>query len=292
MRVLKSDIYRNDVLLIDGERIPSRLWLGTSLYPSPEVMKRSLQAAWPGFVTASVRRQTARQAADNGHWEFIEGWLEKSGSLLLPNTAGCHSAREAILMANMTRELFNTRWIKLEVIGDDYSLQPHPFELLEAARELVKQGFRVLPYCTEDLVLCEKLLEVGCPAVMPWGAPIGTGRGLQNIEGLKALRQRLPQAVIVIDAGIGRPSQAMAAMEMGFDAVLLNTAVARAEDPAAMASAFAAAVNAGRLAWLAGIMSEREQASPSTPIPGLPFWHQDCTKITDQKRQQAGDQND
>ena len=272
--MIMSDLDQNDVLEIAGERIPSRLWLGTSLYPSPEIMRQSLQAAVPGFVTASARRQTARQAQDNGHWEYIEDWLHRSGSLLLPNTAGCHSAREAILMANMTRELFDTAWIKLEVIGDDYSLQPHPFELLDAARELVSQGFRVLPYCTEDLVLCEKLLEAGCPAVMPWGAPIGTGRGLQNIQGLKTLRQRLPDAVIVIDAGMGRPSQAMQAMEMGFDAVLLNTAVARADDPVAMATAFAAAVSAGRLAWKAGMMAEREQASPSTPVPGLPFWHQ------------------
>nr|WP_221798477.1 thiazole synthase [Oceanobacter mangrovi] len=264
-----------DNLVIDGEVIPGRLWLGTSLYPSPSIMGQSLQAAGPGFVTVSVRRQTACQIEDNGHWQLIDDWLQQSGSILLPNTAGCHSASEAILLANMARELFGSRWIKLEVIGEDYSLQPDPFELLVAARELVAQGFRVLPYCTEDLVLCQKLLDAGCPAVMPWGAPIGTGRGLQNLQGLKTLRERLPEAVMVIDAGLGKPSQAMQAMELGFDAVLLNTAVARALDPVQMASAFAAAVNGGRQAWQAGLMIERQQAQASTPTLGLPFWHQD-----------------
>lgn len=265
----------DDPLVIAGQRIPGRLWLGTAMYPSPQVMGQALQAAGSGFVTASVRRQTARQVEDNGHWQLIDQWLQESGSLLLPNTAGCHSAREAILMANVARQLFDTRWIKLEVIGDDYSLQPHPFQLLEAARELIAQDFLVLPYCTEDLVLCQELLSIGCPAVMPWGAPIGTGRGLQNLQGLKTLRERLPDAVMIIDAGIGKPSQAMQAMELGFDGVLLNTAVARAHDPVQMAAAFAAAVQGGRQAWRAGLMAERQQAVASTPVLGMPFWHQD-----------------
>ncbi|WP_028292917.1 thiazole synthase [Oceanobacter kriegii] len=269
-----ADSTAQDALVIGGETIPGRLWLGTSMYPSPDIMGQSLQAAGPGFVTVSVRRQTARQVEDNGHWQLIDQWLKKSGSLLLPNTAGCHSASEAILMANMARQLFTTDWIKLEVIGDDYSLQPNAFELLSAAETLVQQGFKVLPYCTEDLVLCQKLLDVGCKAVMPWAAPIGTGRGLQNPHGLRMLRERLPDAVIVIDAGIGKPSQAMQAMEMGFDAVLMNTAVAKALDPVAMAGAFRNAVTGGRQAWQAGTMVEREQASASTPTLGMPFWHQ------------------
>lgn len=171
----------------------------------------------------------------------------------------------------MARELFSTPWIKLEVIGDEQTLQPHPFELVRAAEQLVKDGFNVLPYCTDDLILCRELLAVGCPAVMPWAAPIGTGKGLLNRYQLHNLRQRLPDAVLIIDAGIGKPSQAMEAMELGFDGVLLNTAVARAIDPVAMAQAFKAAVEGGRTAWQAGLMVERSAAAPSTPSWGLPF---------------------
>ncbi|WP_369857794.1 thiazole synthase [Candidatus Thalassolituus haligoni] len=257
-----------------GENIAGRLWLGSSLYPSPDVMAQAIRSASPGFVTVALRRQTARNIEDNGHWALLQEAVATTKARLLPNTAGCFSAKEAILMANLARELFATSWIKLEVMGDDYSLQPDPFELLDAARELVSQGFKVLPYCTEDLVLCQRLLDAGCVGVMPWGAPIGSGCGLQNLEGLKRLRQRLPQAFMVIDAGLGKPSQAMQAMELGFDAVLLNTAVAKAEQPVAMAAAFAAAVQGGRMAYDAGLMAERPQASPSTPPVGLPFWHQ------------------
>ncbi|MDO6681470.1 MULTISPECIES: thiazole synthase [unclassified Oceanobacter] len=256
------------------EDIAGRLWLGSSLYPSPDLMAEAITAASPGFVTVALRRQTARNIEDNGHWALLKETTSRTGARLLPNTAGCFTAREAILMATLARELFATSWIKLEVMGDDYTLQPDPFELLEAARELVSQGFKVLPYCTEDLVLCQRLLDAGCVGIMPWGAPIGSGCGLQNPEGLKRLRQRLPEAFMVIDAGLGKPSQAMQAMELGFDAVLLNTAVAQAEQPVAMASAFAAAVSGGRMAYEAGLMTERPQASPSTPLLGLPFWHQ------------------
>lgn len=263
-----------DSLSIAGETIPGRLWLGTSMYPSPTCMTQSLEAGQPGFVTVSARRQTAREMADNGHWALLQEWLEHNPARILPNTAGCSTAREAVLLANMTRALFDTNWIKLEVIGDDYTLQPDPFQLVEAAEELVSQGYNVLPYCTEDLVLCQRLLDLGCPAVMPWGAPIGTGRGLQNIPGLINLRERLPNAVMIIDAGIGRPSQAAHALELGFDAVLLNTAVAKSPDPVRMSAAFASAVSAGRMARQAGIMTERAQASASTPVIGMPFWHQ------------------
>ena len=262
------------LLVIDGEVIASRLWLGSSMYPSPDCMLQALEAGQPGFVTASARRQTARQLNDNGHWECLDQWLNQSDAKVLPNTAGCSTASEAVLLAQMTRELFQTDWIKLEVIGDDYTLQPDPFELLQAAQELNKQGFKVLPYCTEDLVLCQRLLDAGCPAVMPWGAPIGTGRGLQNLTGLMTLRERLHDAVIVIDAGLGRPSQAAQALELGFDAVLLNTAVAHSPDPVAMAKAFSAAVEAGRTAHRAGLITERVSAQASTPVLGMPFWHQ------------------
>ena len=174
----------------------------------------------------------------------------------------------------MSREIFNTQWIKLEVIGDDYNLQPCPFGLVEAATELVKRGFKVLPYCTDDLVLCLRLLDVGCQVLMPWGAPIGTGQGLLNRYALRTLRERIPNIPLIVDAGLGAPSQACEAMEMGFDGVLLNTAVAKAQQPPLMARAFAQAITAGRAAYEGGLMLKRQTASPSTPTIGQPFWHQ------------------
>jgi thiazole synthase len=173
----------------------------------------------------------------------------------------------------MSRELFATDWLKMEVIGDDYNLQPDPFALLEAAEQLIKKGFKVLPYCTDDLILCQRLLDVGCEVLMPWGSPIGTGLGLMNPYNLKTLRERLPTTPLIVDAGIGAPSQACAAMEMGFDAVLLNTAVATSQQPETMASAFAQSIKAGRSAYSAGLMESRQTASPSTPVVGQPFWH-------------------
>ena len=174
----------------------------------------------------------------------------------------------------MSREIFNTHWIKLEVIGDDYNLQPDPFELVDAAKTLINDGFAVFPYCTDDLVLCQKLLDVGCEVLMPWGAPIGTGRGLINPYALETLRQRLPNVPLIIDAGLGKPSHACQALEMGCTAVLLNTAVAKAHDPILMAAGFKQAVEAGRASFLAGAMPERQSAAPSTPVLGTPFWHQ------------------
>lgn len=267
-----------DPLIIADQTIASRLWVGTSMYPSPAVMDHALKTAEPGFVTVSLRRQTAQQVADNGHWQLLQAWMQQSSSKILPNTAGCHSANEAVLLAQMARELFKTDWIKLEVIGDDLTLQPHPTETLIAAKQLLDDGFKVLPYCTDDLVLCRELIDAGCPAVMPWGAPIGSGQGLLNPYQLKTLRERLADIVLVIDAGLGRPSQAMQAMEMGFDAVLLNTAIAKAHDPVAMAAAFAHAVTGGRQAYTAGLMQKRQMASASTPAVGLPFWQQNGVK--------------
>lgn len=258
-------------LAIAEQHFNSRLWLGSSLYPSPTVMLEAFAGARPGVVTLSLRRQTAGELQNNSYWQTLKIWAVNNNVQLLPNTAGCHSAKEAILLAHMARELFSTSWIKLEVIGDEQTLQPHPFELVRAAEQLVNDGFNVLPYCTDDLILCRELLAIGCPAVMPWAAPIGTGKGLLNRYQLQTLRQRLPDAVLIIDAGIGKPSQAMEAMELGFDGVLLNTAVARAIDPVAMAQAFKAAVEGGRIAWQAGLMVERSAAAPSTPSWGLPF---------------------
>jgi thiazole synthase len=187
---------------------------------------------------------------------------------VLPNTAGCKTAREAVTTAQMARELFDTPWVKLEVIGEDDSLQPDVFGLVEAARILCADGFQVFPYTTEDLVVAEKLLSVGCEVLMPWGAPIGSGRGLNNVYGLRSLRAHFPKVPLIVDAGIGLPSHAAQAMELGFDAILLNTAIAKAGDPVAMAGAFAAAIGAGRTAYQADDM-----AAPSTPVAGIPFWN-------------------
>jgi thiazole synthase len=193
----------------------------------------------------------------------------------MPNTAGCRTPREAITTAQMARELFGTDWIKLEVIGNDDTLQPDLFGLVEAATALSKDSFKVFPYTTEDLVAAERLLAAGCEVLMPWGAPIGTGRGLANRYALRSLRKYFANVPLIIDAGIGAPSHAAEAMEMGFDAVLLNTAVAAAADPVRMASAFAAAVDAGRTAYEAGLMETRDMAAPSTPVAGTPFFDLD-----------------
>ncbi|MEM9255558.1 MAG: thiazole synthase [Pseudomonadota bacterium] len=252
--------------------ITSRLFIGTALYPSPQIMVDAIRASAAEVVTVSLRRQAREAGAHNVFWENIR----ELGLQILPNTAGCHSVKEAVTTAHMARELFGTRWIKLEVIGDEYTLQPDPFGLLEATEELIAQDFEVFPYCTDDLVLCEKLIAAGCRILMPWGSPIGTGRGLINPYALKQLRQRFAGVTLVVDAGIGAPSHAAQAMELGYDAVLLNTAVARSPDPVRMAQGFAAAVEAGRCAFEAGIMPEKDLAQPSTPTLGTPFWQQNA----------------
>jgi thiazole synthase len=171
----------------------------------------------------------------------------------------------------MARELYDTPWLKLEVVGDEHTLQPDPFELLAATTQLVKDGFQIFPYCTDDLVSCRRLLDAGCELLMPWGAPIGSGQGLLNPWALRTLRERLPDTVLIIDAGIGAPSHAAQAMELGFDAVLLNSAVAQARDPVTMAGAFKHAVQAGRSAWRAGVMAPQDFAVASTPVGGEPL---------------------
>lgn len=257
-------------LTLYGKSFDSRFLLGTALYPSPQVMLDAIASSRTEIVTLGLRRQNPEHKDGEAIWQAIQG----TGCTLLPNTAGCKSAKEAINLAEMSREIFNTHWVKLEVIGDDYNLQPCPFGLVEAAAELIKRGFAVLPYCTDDLVLGQKLLDVGCEVLMPWGAPIGTGQGLLNRYALRTLRERLPHIPLIVDAGLGAPSQACEAMEMGFDGILLNTAVAKAQNPANMARAFAGAIDAGRAAYEAGLMVQRQTASPSTPTIGQPFWHQ------------------
>jgi thiazole synthase len=245
----------------------SRFFLGTAGYPSPQVLQEAIAASGTQVVTVGLKRQLASGAAPGDFYALIRA----SGARLLPNTAGCRSAREAVTLAQMARELFDTNWIKLEVVGDDYTLQPDPFELVDAARTLVKEGFEVFPYCTDDLVTCRRLLDVGCRILMPWGAPIGSGQGLLNPSALRTLRARLPDVPLVVDAGIGSPRDAVQAMELGYDAVLLNSAVAQAHDPVTMARAFKLAVEAGRLAYEAGVMARQEMAVPTTPVTGRPF---------------------
>lgn len=253
--------------LFYGQKLNSPLMLGTSQYPSPSILTEAFRRSGAAVATVSLRREIGSGNAGADFWALIQGL----GVRVLPNTAGCHSAKEAVTTAQMARELFATSWIKLEVIGHTDTLQPDPFGLVEAARILVADGFQVFPYTTEDLVVAEKLLHIGCEVLMPWGAPIGTGLGLNNIYGLRSLRAHFPDVPMVIDAGLGLPSHAAMAMEIGFDAVLLNTAVAKAGDPAAMAEAFAKAAEAGRLAYQADPMEPRNMASPSTPIIGKAF---------------------
>jgi thiazole synthase len=247
-----------------GVEIGSRLLLGTAQYPSPAILADAVRAAGSDIVTVSLRRESGRLREGQDFWSLIRAL----GVRVLPNTAGCHSVKEAVTTAQMAREVFGTPWVKLEVIGDADTLQPDVFGLVEAARILSEDGFQVFPYTTEDLVVAERLLEAGCKVLMPWGAPIGTGLGLNNLYGLRSMRAHFPDVPLVIDAGVGKPSHAAAAMELGYDAVLLNTAVAKAGDPVAMAGAFARAIEAGRAGYLAGPIEPRDMAAPSTPVFG------------------------
>ena len=254
-------------LEIGGARLESRFFLGTAGYPSPKVLQDAIAASGTQVVTVGLKRQLAGDGQPN---DFL-AMVQATGARLLPNTAGCRTANEAVTLSKMARELFGTNWIKLEVVGDEHTLQPDPFELVDAARTLVRDGFEVFPYCTDDLVSCQRLLDVGCKILMPWGAPIGSGQGLLNPTALRTLRARLPDVPLVVDAGIGSPRDAVQAMELGFDAILLNSAVAQARDPVTMALAFRLAVESGRLAWEAGIMARQDMAVPTTPVTGRPF---------------------
>jgi thiazole synthase len=256
-----------DALTLYDVKLDSRLLLGTARYPSPAILAQAIRAAKTQIVTVSLRREAGGSRAGESFWALIR----ESGARVLPNTAGCRTVKEAVTTAQMAREVFGTDWIKLEVIGDEDTLQPDVFGLVEAARVLVGDGFCVFPYMTEDLVVAEKLLDAGCRVLMPWAAPIGSGRGINNIFGLRSLRAHFPQTPLIVDAGLGTPSHAAAVMELGYDAVLLNTAVSRAGDPVAMARAFALGVDAGRAAFLAKPMTPRDFARPSTPVIGRAF---------------------
>ncbi|MEO7067643.1 MAG: thiazole synthase [Rhodanobacter sp.] len=247
-----------------GVEVESRLLLGTARYPSPAMLADAVRASGTEVVTVSLRREASTERCGQDFWSLIS----ELGVRVLPNTAGCHSVKEAVTTAKMARDVFHAAWIKLEVIGDADTLQPDVFGLVEAAAELSADGFDVFPYTTEDLVVADRLLQAGCRVLMPWGAPIGSGRGLNNVYGLRTLRAHFPDVPLIVDAGIGRPSHAAAAMELGCDGVLLNSAVALAGDPVAMAGAFARAIEAGSAAFRAQPMDPRDLAQPSTPVLG------------------------
>ena len=259
------------MLDVYGTPLTSRMLLGTAGYPSPAVLAAAVKASGVSVVTVSLRRESAGGGTGQKFFDLVQDL----GVKVLPNTAGCRSARDAITTAEMAREVFGTDWIKVEVFAIDDTLQPDVFGLVEAAGVLNREGFKVFPYTTEDLSVAERLQRAGCKVIMPWGAPIGTGQGIANRRALESLRAYFPDVTLVVDAGIGAPSHAAEAMEIGYDAVLLNTAVAKAADPVRMAAAFAGAVSAGRLGYEAGLMPVRDMAVPSTPVVGTPFFDLD-----------------
>src|SRR2546428_7729974 len=248
---------------IGGRAFTSRLIIGTGKYRSYDEMKAAHQASGAEMVTVAVRRVPLDRSSES----FLDH-LDPALTIL-PNTAGCYSAEEAIRTARLAREALQTDLIKLEVIGDQTTLFPDNEQTLEAARVLVKEGFIVLPYFTDDLIMAKKLLDAGCSAVMPLAAPIGSGLGVQNPANLAIMREQLRDATIIVDAGVGTASDAAIAMELGADAVLMNTAIAEAKDSAKMATAMRLAIEAGRLAYLAGRMPKRLYASASSPLTGV-----------------------
>jgi len=253
----------SDKFEIGGRAFTSRLIIGTGKYRTFEEMKAAHRASGAEMVTVAVRRVPLDRSSES----FLDH-LDPSLAIL-PNTAGCYTAEEAIRTARLAREALGTDLIKLEVIGDQTTLFPDNEQTLEAARVLAREGFVVLPYFTDDLIMAKKLLDAGCPAVMPLAAPIGSGLGIQNPANLRIMREQLPDATIIVDAGVGTASDAAIAMELGADAVLMNTAIAEARDSAKMAEAMKLAIEAGRLAYVAGRMSKRLYASASSPLGGV-----------------------
>ena len=252
----------SDNFILAGKEFTSRLIIGTGKYRSFDEMKAAHKASGSEMVTVAVNRVPLDRKSES----FLDH-LDPAMKIL-PNTAGCYDAEHAIRTARLAREALDTEWIKLEVIGDPVTLLPDNEQTLQAAKILAKEGFIVLPYFTDDLIMAKKLLDAGCPAVMPLAAPIGSGMGVQNPSNLRIMREQLPDATIIVDAGVGVPSDASIAMELGADAILMNTAIAEATDAAAMATAMKLAVQAGRLGYLAGRMPKRLYASASSPIAG------------------------
>src|SRR5919107_2850338 len=250
-------------LIIAGREFSSRLIIGTGKYRSHEEMRSAHRASAAEMVTVAVRRVPLDRSSES-FLDHLDPRLT-----ILPNTAGCYTAQEAIRTARLAREALQTDLVKLEVIGDQVTLFPDNEQTLEAARVLVREGFTVLPYFSDDLIMAKKLLDAGCAAVMPLAAPIGSGLGVQNPANLRIMREQLPDALIIVDAGVGTASDAAVAMELGADAVLMNTAIAEAQQPEQMARAMRLGIEAGRQAYLAGRMPRRLYASASSPLPGV-----------------------
>ena len=253
----------SEILRIGNQTFTSRLIIGTGKYRSFDEMRAAHKASGAEMVTVAVRRVPLDRSSES-FLDYLDPQMQ-----ILPNTAGCYTADDALRTARLAREALETDLVKLEVIGDQTTLFPDNEQTLEAARILVKEGFTVLPYFNDDLIMAKKLLDVGCAAIMPLAAPIGSGLGVQNPANLRIMREQLPDATIIVDAGVGTASDAAIAMELGADAVLMNTAVASAKDPAGMAQAMKLAIQAGRLAYISGRMERRLYASASSPLDGV-----------------------
>src|ERR1700692_3511061 len=254
----------SDLLVIDGRSFRSRLIVGTGKYKSFQETARALEASGAEMVTVAVRRVNLDRSK-----ESLLDYIDPKKYFLLPNTAGCYTSDEAIRAARLGREVGLSDWVKIEVIGDQKTLYPDVQGTVEATRVLVKEGFKVLPYTSDDIVFAKRLVDVGASAIMPLGAPIGSGLGLQNTANLRILRELITEVPLIVDAGVGTASDAALAMEMGFDAVLMNTAIAQAKDPLLMAEAMQHAVLAGRQAFLAGRMPRKLYATASSPFEGI-----------------------
>ncbi|MGD9591649.1 MAG: thiazole synthase [Candidatus Berkiella sp.] len=247
---------------LGNKQCRSRLLMGTARFPSLAILCESIKASQTDIITVSLKRENMSDRKNTSFWDEVASL----NCHILPNTAGCRTAKEAIYVAQMAQSLFETNWIKLEVINDETLLSPDPFELIKAASALIKLGFEVFPFCTDDFSVCKSLYELGCQILMPWGAPIGSGKGLLNTFALSTIRERLEQATLIIDAGIGSPVHAMQAMLLGYDGILVNTAIASATTPVQMATAFRLAVKSGRIAYQAGVIPECDFAVSSTDL--------------------------
>jgi len=254
-----------DILRIGNREFHSRLFVGTGKYRSFAEMARCHAASGAEVVTVAVRRVNLNDSSK----ESLLDYIDRNQIFILPNTAGCYTADEAVRTAMLAREVGLSNWVKLEVIGDEKTLFPDNAGLVEATRVLAKEGFIVLPYTNDDLVNARKLIDAGAAAVMPLGAPIGSGLGIQNITNLRILREMISEVPLIVDAGVGTASDAALAMELGFDGVLMNTAIAAADDSEKMALAMKYAIEAGRLAFLAGRMPKKLYASASSPLAGV-----------------------
>ena len=261
----RGEILMADQLVIAGRAFHSRLIVGTGKYRSFQEMARAHEASGADMVTVAVRRVNLTDRTK----ESLLDYIDRTKLFILPNTAGCYSADDAIRTARLGREVGLSEWVKLEVIGDEQTLFPETEELIRATKVLVKEGFIVLPYTNDDLIVARKLIDAGASAVMPLGAPIGSGMGIQNMANLRILRERITEVPLIVDAGVGTASDATVAMELGADGVLMNTAIAGAQDAVLMAEAMRAAVEAGRKAFLAGRIEKKLYATASSPLSGV-----------------------